>query len=132
MNLLILDSLLSIHHLLELPYSMASLATAIDINDGDFDLTTLNSGDTPTNPWSNDTPQIQAFQRALGNKIQYQQVLDSIPQDHQIKVKSIRFITYKPYRTPREVKDAWYWGPEQASELFRVTKGISCLSNMQY
>ncbi|KAG4427482.1 hypothetical protein IFR05_017035 [Cadophora sp. M221] len=75
---------------------MASLATAIDINDDDSDLTTLNSGDTPTNPWSNDTPQIQAFQRALGDKIQYQQVLDSIPQDHQIKVKSIRFITYEP------------------------------------
>ncbi|KAH6712126.1 hypothetical protein BKA61DRAFT_577228 [Leptodontidium sp. MPI-SDFR-AT-0119] len=102
----IFESSLFIHHLFGLPYNMASSATAIDIDDGDSNLTTLNSGDTPTNPWSNDTPQIQALQRALGDKIQYQQVLDSIPQDHRIKINSVRYITYEPYRTPREVKDA--------------------------
>lgn len=106
--------------------TMASPSTAIDvdINDNDSDLTTLNTGDTPTDPWSNDTPQIQAFHRALGNKIQYQQILDAIPGEHKVKVKTIRFIKYSPYRTPREIKDAWYWGPEQASELFRVTEGM--------
>lgn len=43
----IFESSLFIHLLFKLPYNMASFTIAINIDDGDSNLTTLNSRDTP-------------------------------------------------------------------------------------
>ena len=97
----------------------------IDINDDDSILTPLESGDTPTLP-ADEEPTIQALTEAK-DEATYNHVLATIPREHKIKVKGIQYIRYEPYRKKKSKKTAWYWNPDQAEELIRVTPGISPL-----
>ncbi|KAG4427448.1 hypothetical protein IFR05_017070, partial [Cadophora sp. M221] len=68
---------------------MASPSNLIDIDDDNTsDLTTLQSGDTPTDPFNNEAPAIQALFQAT-EKAQYQRALSAIPREHQVKINGV-------------------------------------------
>ena len=85
-------------------------------------LTTAVSGETPTLP-GDEAPQIKALEEAADDAT-YDLIYARIPQINKTTVRDVRYIYLDPYRTKKSKRTAWYWKPEHAVELVRVTKGI--------
>src|SRR3954451_17933417 len=86
-------------------------------------LSSANTGDTPT-IFSDESPSIQALLKAQ-NERAYHNALDKIPSDHKVKIADVYYVKYDHYRSKKSRRDEWYWKPEQAEELIRITKGSS-------
>jgi hypothetical protein len=89
--------------------------------DTQSELTTLESGDTPTLP-SDESPTIQALFQAH-NDTAYKLALARIPTYHRIKLKGVHYVKYNPYRSKKSKRSAWYWHKDQAEELIRTSTG---------
>ena len=93
----------------------------------DSDLTTL-SGQTPTNP-GDDPIEIAALIQAQDD-VAFDLAYSRLPRQMRIKINYVDYVKYNSIRSSKSQKRAWYWGPDQAEELLRVTKGM-CKNNTQ-
>jgi hypothetical protein len=107
---------------LQLYYRFINMSS---VDNADIDtqpeLTTLESGDTPTLP-SDESPTIQALFQAH-NDTAYKLALARIPTYHRIKLKRVHYVKYNPYRSKKSKRSAWYWHKDQAEELIRKPTG---------
>lgn len=92
----------------------------IDLDDDQSDLTTAVSGDTPTLP-GEESPTIQGLLTAKDDA-SYDLLCAQIPSANRVKIRSVTYVKYDPYRIKKSKRSAWYWG-DQGEELIRVTKG---------
>ena len=77
----------------------------IDI-DSESDLTTLNSGETPTLP-GGEPVSIKALLTAQDN-LEFELAYARLPTEHRLKVRGTKYCRYEPYKQKRSIKDAWY------------------------
>jgi hypothetical protein len=99
-----------------------------DNDDAQSELTSLHSGETPTLP-SDELPTIKALDQAATNT-EYELCVARIPRDHKIKVGSVLYVRYDPYRPRNSKRTAWYW--DQGQELIRTKKGMMLFSLTSY
>lgn len=92
----------------------------IDLDDDQSDLTTAVSGDTPTLP-GEESPTIQGLLTAKDDA-SYDPLCAQISSANRVKIRSVTYVKYDPYRIKKSKRSAWYWG-DQGEELIRVTKG---------
>ena len=81
--------------------AQSSNPPVIDFNTNDNDLTSLHSSETPTLP-SDKAPIIKALADAT-TKAEYQLCVGKILRNHKVKIGSILYVQYEPYR-PRNSK----------------------------
>jgi len=99
--------------------AQSSNPPVIDLDADDDDLTSLHSGETPTLP-SDEAPTIKALADAA-TEAEYQLCVGKIPRNHKVKIGSILYVQYEPYRPRNSKRTAWYW--KQGEELIRTNKG---------
>lgn len=99
-------------------------AHLIDV-DNDSELTSLYTGDTLTLD-DGEHPSIKALKAAqeAHDNAAFDLVVARMPSDHRVRYNGINYVLYDPYRLKRSKRLAWYWLPDQATELIRTTKGI--------
>ena len=73
----------------------------INLNTNNDDLTSLHSSETLT-LLSDEAPIIKALADAV-TEAEYQLYVDKIPRNHKVKIESILYVQYEPYR-PRNSK----------------------------
>lgn len=104
---------------------MATSTTPIELDDADSSsiLTSHKTGETPTDPFNNEAPEIRALMAAKA-KAEYQEALGRIPRAHRKRIGSQWYVIYDYYRQRNEKKRSWYWNTDQGEELLKVSEGL--------
>jgi len=98
-----------------------SKSQPIDVDEAsESDLTTL-SDQTPTNP-GDAPPELAALVQAVDDAA-FDLAYSQLPRQLRVKINGIDYVKFNSIRSSKSTKRAWYWGPDQAEELLRVTPG---------